>query len=109
MYALYILFGTLLVRVLVLFPQDRFALFDVRDDLIVDGRNTLVAIVLPSATALKNLLSVAEALELGSNGFKFIGLLADANGLVDAHFRGKVISKGLHCLLNGSFKLGAGT
>jgi|WetSurMetagenome_2_1015567.scaffolds.fasta_scaffold668191_1 hypothetical protein len=109
MHAWYTLCGTVLICVLALFLDDRLTLSDVRDDLIVNECDTGITSILPGATALKNLLSLAQVLELISNGFELIGLLANTNGLVDAHFGGKVISEGLHCVRNGSFKLGAGT
>src|ERR1039457_3326174 len=105
----YTLCGAVLICVLALFLGHRLTLSDVCDDLVVNECDTGITDVVPRTTALKNLLSVAQVLELRSNGFELIGLLANSNGLVDAHFGGKVISKGLHRVRNGSLKLGAGT
>ena len=101
--------GAVPICVLTLFLDHRLTLSDVRDHLIVNERDTGITNILPGATALKDLLSVSQVLELGSDGFELIGLLADTNGLIDAQFGRKVISKGLHRVRNGSVKLGAGT
>jgi hypothetical protein len=109
MHASYTLCGAVLICILAMFLDHRLTLFDVRDDLIVNECDPRISNIPPSAPALKNLLSVAEVLQLGSNGFELIGLLADASSLVDAHFGGKVVGEGLHCVCDGLFKLGAGT